>query len=157
MHLLLTRTGHDLKLKVIMAVQKCLHNVRSIKVTHTHTQAFTGEASEYGRPRWPLTFWRRIFFFQILAHSVFKMWVIQETNKVALWNKRHFEEKKWRLYCMFKIFSTDICWINIKWGIWRVILRPSYIWDARFLKVKGDIRAYISLARQGHLLARLHD
>ena len=37
---------------------------------------------------------------------------------------------------MFKIFSTDICWINIKWGIWRVILRPSYIWDARFLKVK---------------------
>ena len=35
---------------------------------------------------------RRIFFFQILAHSVFKMWVIQKPNKVALWNKRHFEE-----------------------------------------------------------------
>ena len=34
------------------------------------------------------------FFFQILAHHVFKMWVIQEPNKVALWNKRHFEEKK---------------------------------------------------------------
>jgi hypothetical protein len=57
------------------------------------------------------------FFFQILAHPVFKMWVIQKPNKVALWNKRHFEEKKWRLYSMFKIFSTDICWINIKWGI----------------------------------------
>ena len=57
------------------------------------------------------------FFFQILAHSVFKMSVIQKPNKVALWNKRHFEEKKWRLYSMFKIFSTDICWINIKWGI----------------------------------------
>ena len=41
-----------------------------------------------------LTFWRRIFFFQILAHPVFKMWVIQKTNKVALRNKRHFEEKK---------------------------------------------------------------
>ena len=40
-----------------------------------------------------LTFWRRIFF-QILAHPVFKMWVIQKPNKVALWNKRHFEEKK---------------------------------------------------------------
>ena len=40
-----------------------------------------------------LTFWRRIFF-QILAHPVFKMWVIQEPNKVALWNKRHFEETK---------------------------------------------------------------
>ena len=34
------------------------------------------------------------FFPQILAHSVFKMWVIQKPNKVALWNKRHFEEKK---------------------------------------------------------------
>ena len=73
-----------------------------------------------------LTFRRRTFF-QILAHPVFKMWVIQKPSKVALWNKRHFEEKKWRLYSMFKIFSTDICWINIKWGIWRVIFRPSYI------------------------------
>ena len=34
------------------------------------------------------------FFFQILAHLVFKMWVIQKPNKVALWNKRHFEETK---------------------------------------------------------------
>ena len=33
-------------------------------------------------------------FFQILAHPVFKMWVIQKPNKIALWNKRHFEEKK---------------------------------------------------------------
>ena len=41
-----------------------------------------------------LTFWRRTFFFQILAHPVFKMWVIQKPNKVALWNKWHFEEKK---------------------------------------------------------------
>ena len=34
------------------------------------------------------------FFFQILAHPVFKMWVIEKQNKVALWNKRHFEEEK---------------------------------------------------------------
>ena len=34
------------------------------------------------------------FFLQILAHPVFKMWVIQKPNKVALWNKRHFEEEK---------------------------------------------------------------
>ena len=33
------------------------------------------------------------FFFQILAHPVFKMWVTQKPNKVALWNIRHFEEK----------------------------------------------------------------
>ena len=34
------------------------------------------------------------FSFQILAHPVFKMWVIQKPNKVALWNKRHFEGEK---------------------------------------------------------------
>jgi hypothetical protein len=33
-------------------------------------------------------------FFQILAHPVFKMWIIQEPKKVALWNKRHFKEEK---------------------------------------------------------------
>ena len=57
-----------------------------------------------------ITFWRRIFFFffQILALPVFKMWVIQKPNKVALWNKGHFEEKKKRrLDNTFKIFSTD--------------------------------------------------
>ena len=34
------------------------------------------------------------FFFQILAPPVFKRWVIQKPNKVALWNKRHFEGEK---------------------------------------------------------------
>ena len=38
-----------------------------------------------------LTFWRRIFFL-ILAHPVYKMWIIQEPNKLELWNKLHFEE-----------------------------------------------------------------
>jgi len=39
---------------------------------------------------------------------------------------------------MFKILSTYICWKKyIKCNIWRVAVRPSYIWDARFLKVKG--------------------
>ena len=37
---------------------------------------------------------------------------------------------------MFKIFSTDIFLVSIKWGIQRVILRPSPIQDARFLEVK---------------------
>ena len=43
-----------------------------------------------------LTLWCRIFFFLILAHSVYKMWIIKEPNKLALWNKLHFEEKKKR-------------------------------------------------------------
>jgi hypothetical protein len=33
------------------------------------------------------------FYIYILAHSVCKMRIIQEPKKVALWNKRHFEEK----------------------------------------------------------------
>jgi len=59
-----------------------------------------------------LTFGAGIIFL-ILAHPVYKMWIIQEQNKLELWNKLHFEEKKRRVYAMFKIFSTYICWINI--------------------------------------------
>jgi len=35
-----------------------------------------------------------MIFFLILAHPVYKMWIIQETNTLELWNKLHFEEKK---------------------------------------------------------------
>jgi len=34
------------------------------------------------------------FYIKILTHPVGKMRIIQEPNKVALWNKRHFEERK---------------------------------------------------------------
>ena len=61
-----------------------------------------------------LTFWRRNYFFKFLAHPVYKMWIIQKPNTLELWNKLHFEEKKKRrVYTVFKIFSTYICWINI--------------------------------------------
>ena len=33
-------------------------------------------------------------FFFILAHPVYKMWIIQEPNKLELWNKLRFEEEK---------------------------------------------------------------
>jgi len=33
------------------------------------------------------------FYISILAHPVCIMWIIHEPKKVALWNKRHFEEK----------------------------------------------------------------
>ena len=37
---------------------------------------------------------------------------------------------------MFKILSTYTCWKQyIKCNIWRVVVRPSYIWEAGFLKV----------------------
>jgi len=40
-----------------------------------------------------LTFWRRDFLL-ILAHHVYKMWIMQEPNMLELWNKLHFEEGK---------------------------------------------------------------
>ena len=40
-----------------------------------------------------LTLWRRNYFFN-LSTPVCKMWIIQEPNKLALWNILHFEEKK---------------------------------------------------------------
>ena len=43
---------------------------------------------------WKLTFWRQNYFLLILAHSVCKMWIIQEPNMLELWNKLHFEEEK---------------------------------------------------------------
>jgi len=52
-------------------------------------------------------------FFLILAHTVNKMWIIHEPNRLQLWNKLYFEGKKRRVYTMFKIFSTYICWITI--------------------------------------------
>jgi hypothetical protein len=33
------------------------------------------------------------FYILILAQPVFKKWIIHKPKKVALWNKRHFEEK----------------------------------------------------------------
>jgi hypothetical protein len=41
-----------------------------------------------------LTFWHPNFFKFFLAHPVCKMWIIREPKKVALWNKRNFEEKE---------------------------------------------------------------
>jgi len=45
---------------------------------------------------------------------------------------------------MFKILSTYICWKKkyIKCNIWRVAVRPFYIWDARFLKVNIIVPRY---------------
>jgi len=33
-------------------------------------------------------------FFLILTHLVYKMWIIQEPNTLALWKKLHFEKEK---------------------------------------------------------------
>jgi len=40
-----------------------------------------------------LTFWTRNYFFLVLAHPVYKMWITQEPNTTELWNKLNFEEE----------------------------------------------------------------
>jgi len=35
-----------------------------------------------------------LLFFLILAHSVYKTWILQEPNTLELWNKLHLEEEK---------------------------------------------------------------
>ena len=41
-----------------------------------------------------LTFWGQNYFFLILAHPVYKMWITREQNTLELWNKLHFVEEK---------------------------------------------------------------
>jgi hypothetical protein len=75
------------------------------------------------------------FYIYILAHPVCKMWIIHEPKKVKLWNKRHFAEKNGECTACLKYYLLKK---YIKWNIWRVVVRPSYIQDARFLKVNGQ-------------------
>jgi hypothetical protein len=77
------------------------------------------------------------FGIKILAHTVCKMWIIQEPKQVALWNERHFEEEKNGDYaaCLKNSVRIYVLKKYIKWGVWRVAVCPSYIYDARFLKV----------------------
>ena len=55
-----------------------------------------------------LTFWRRNYFFLILAHPVYKMWIIQEPNTLELWNKLHFEVEKNGEYIPWLKYSVPI-------------------------------------------------
>ena len=56
----------------------------------THMVSQTNEMADVDS----LTLWRRNYFFLILAHPVYKMWIIQVSNKLALWNKLHLKRKK---------------------------------------------------------------
>jgi len=59
-----------------------------------------------------------------------------EPKKVALPNKKHFEEKNGeRAACLKYSVLIFVEKKNIKCNIWREAVRPSYIWDARFLNV----------------------
>ena len=111
-------------------------SVREVCLMQCDREAFiarrpwpTRSCCSRGKKWYPLTHQKPFgagIFFKILAHSVFKMWILQESKKIALWNKRHLEEKKKRRMCsMFKILY--ICWVNInkyyyyfKCSVWRL-------------------------------------
>ena len=49
-----------------------------------------------------------LFFFLISAHPVYKMWIIQVSNTLELWNKLHFEEEKKEDYIPCLKYSVPI-------------------------------------------------
>ena len=71
-----------------------------------------------------------LFFFLILAHSVYKMWIIQEPNTLELWNKLHFERKKNGQYTPCLKYSVPIFVESIyKMQLWSLAVRyVNYSW-----------------------------
>jgi len=64
-----------------------------------------------------LTFCRRNYFFLILAHPVYKMWINQEPNTLELWKKLHFEEEKTdSIYSVLNIQYLYLMNKYIKWN-----------------------------------------
>jgi hypothetical protein len=82
-------------------------------------------------------------FFLILAHPVCKMWIIREPKKVALWNKRHFEEKRMEnVQHVQNIQYVYLLTKYIKCNVWRLAVRYDiyiyiyiYIYVVRRLRV----------------------
>jgi len=77
------------------------------------------------------------------------MWIIQEPKKVALWSKRHFEEENGECAACLKYSVLIVVEKKyIKCNIWRVAVRLSYIWDARFLKVNVNEHSFSILSER---------
>ena len=72
--------------------------------------------TKYVRIMKQTAFWREenggyiqcLIIFLILAHPVYKMWIIQEPNMLELWNKLHFEERKNGEYIQCLKYSVPI-------------------------------------------------
>jgi len=52
--------------------------------------------------------------FFILAHPVYKKWIIQEPNTLELWNKLHFEEKKNGEYIKLKLKLNSVALVRTR-------------------------------------------
>ena len=68
--------------------------------------------------------------FLILAHPVYKMWIIQEPNMLELWNKLNFEEEKNGEYIPCLKYSVPIfVELIYKMQLWRLAVRyVNYSW-----------------------------
>jgi hypothetical protein len=64
------------------------------------------------------------------------MWIIQETWKVVLWNKRHFEEKNGEYAACLKYSVLIVVEKIYKMQHLEGSVRPSYIWDAQLNHTK---------------------
>jgi hypothetical protein len=97
---------HMLKTRV---VELSLHPVRII-IEEGHELLRFPHRPPYSQRnihRYPLALWRRNFLLNF-STPVFKMWILQEPRKVALWNKRHLEERKnWECAACLK-YSVSI-------------------------------------------------
>ena len=86
------------------------------------------------------------------------MRIIQEPNKVALWNKRHFEEKKTEImqhfkniqyvYLLNKYLKCSVWRLALRYDIYiymslgfkRLILHISFTWIERLKKIRNFLR-----------------
>ena len=99
-------------------------NYVTAKISNTRVLLTKRSVTKFSTYFYLLTLWRRNYFFLISAHLVYKMWIIQERNKLALWNKLHFEEKRNGEYrACLKYSVPNLLNKYIKCNVWRLAVR----------------------------------
>jgi len=85
-------------------------------------------------------------FFLILAHPVYKMWIIDEPNTLELWNKLHFEDIKRRVYTMFKLLAPKLFFLILAHPVYKmwIIDEPNTLELWNKLNLKGKNGEYIA-------------
>ena len=98
---------HDTSSYTSQVMFPCIYwrNIHTLRIFYVHVTAHRNKFLYNKTNRctnFPNLFWllddlnllEPEFYISILANPVGKMRIIQEPNNVALWNKRHFEEKR---------------------------------------------------------------
>ena len=68
-----------------------------------------------------------MIFFLILAHPVYKMWIIQEPDTLELWNKLHFEKEKTESICLVYPIVVGIIFLILAHSVYKmsIIQEPN--------------------------------